>query len=421
MLSDRVSVPLATGLTERAIVLPETLVREFAREQLEPIVIHELAHLRRYDVWTNLLARLMETIGSINPATWYVMRQLSIEREIACDDWVVARTGTGSVLARTLAALANVTDARVPIAAPSALGSRHAIVARIERLLDTRPRRLTYSRPILGGTLVIIALFAVLMQSFMPVLAFAAPQPSGGPRSCPKPDRGIELMYLYGMERNAKNTPPMNAELVASSALRSRPGRPLNLVYEVTVDAFGRLVRSRVIDAPKVLGMKAHFERLLAASTYAPALRNCVPLAQTIRTAAHVGTPEAHSSTVIAPLYAAGWSARNGSTCKIPTVTHARFRPGFVAPTPFSTMMPEFPDSERSIGVDKTYATTIRVRVNGSTATRAIVTEASGRAGFDAAALAAARRASYPLTSTTCKIVPTDYLWKSTFAYQVIP
>ena len=175
-LSDRVQVPLAAGFLRPAIILPASLVERLPADAVETIVIHEVAHLRRYDVWTNALARIAEAFVVLNPAAWFVMRRLSMEREIACDDWVVARTGAGDAFARVLAALAGSAGARMPLAAPSALGSRHAIVVRIERLLDSRPRHLRLSPPALGGAFMLLALIAFTVQSVSPVLAYAPPQ-----------------------------------------------------------------------------------------------------------------------------------------------------------------------------------------------------------------------------------------------------
>ena len=86
LLSDRVPVPLAAGFRHAAIILPAALVEQLGADAVETIVVHEVAHLRRYDVWTNGLARLAEALLALNPAAWFVMRRLSMEREIACDD-----------------------------------------------------------------------------------------------------------------------------------------------------------------------------------------------------------------------------------------------------------------------------------------------------------------------------------------------
>lgn len=145
-VSDRVTVPIATGFTRPTTIFPEPLIEELSGDALETIIIHEVAHLRRYDVWTSTAARFAELTVALNPAAWFIMRRLSIEREIACDDWVVAKTGAGGAFANTLASLATRSHRTVSVAELSALGARHALVVRIEKLLDARPRRLHLSR-----------------------------------------------------------------------------------------------------------------------------------------------------------------------------------------------------------------------------------------------------------------------------------
>ena len=179
-LSDRVRVPIAVGFRRAAIILPAPLVDRLHADAVDTVIIHEIAHLHRRDVWTNALARIAEALAALNPAAWFVMRRLSVEREIACDDWVVARTGAGDAFARTLLDMASRPGARAPLAAPSAVGSRHSVVVRIERLLDSRPRHLRLSLSALGGCLMLLAIIALVVQTVSPVLAYA-PNP-GTPR-----------------------------------------------------------------------------------------------------------------------------------------------------------------------------------------------------------------------------------------------
>jgi beta-lactamase regulating signal transducer with metallopeptidase domain len=171
-LSNRVDVPIALGFFRAAIVLPASLVEQLRADAVDAIVIHEVAHLRRYDVWTNALARIAQALVAVNPAAWFVMRRLSMEREIACDDWVVARTGSGDAFAQTLLTMASRAGGRLPLAAASVFGSRNSVVVRIERLLDSRPRRLRLSPPALGGAVTILALIALVLRSVSPVLAY---------------------------------------------------------------------------------------------------------------------------------------------------------------------------------------------------------------------------------------------------------
>lgn len=423
-LSDRARVPLATGFRRAAIMLPASLLERLPADAVRTILVHEVAHVRRCDVWTNALARIAEVFVALNPVAWFVMRRLSVEREIACDDWVVARTGTGDAFARVLAALANGAGSRAPLGAPSALGSRHAIVERIERLLDSAPRRLRLSPPALGGALMLLALIAFTVQSVSPVLAYQA-QPhlaqaspaSASSGACATPDRGIMMTYFLGAKRRAAGSTAADYVVVpAASTVVARHGAAHVVTFDLTVDATGKPRKVFVLSPQQYPGQAESVRRIAMASTYQPALRNCVPVTATIRTAIPSMRPETSTGAVIVPVYPAGWSAGHASSCKVPTVTHARFRSGFAAPTKFGKMLPAFPDTMTFVPIGSTFATSIDVHVNAAgAATSAAVVRSSGKPAFDNAALVAARTATYPLTDTTCTPLPAEYVWNVTF------
>jgi beta-lactamase regulating signal transducer with metallopeptidase domain len=86
----RVSVPVVVGIVRPMILLPSALATGFEPSQLEALLTHELAHIRRFDPLVNLLQRLIEVLLFFHPAVWYVSRRVSAERENACDDLVVS-------------------------------------------------------------------------------------------------------------------------------------------------------------------------------------------------------------------------------------------------------------------------------------------------------------------------------------------
>jgi beta-lactamase regulating signal transducer with metallopeptidase domain len=93
LTSEKARVPAALGFRNPAIVLPAWALRELTASELQPILIHELAHLRRHDDWTNLLQKAVRAILFFHPAVWWIDARLSLEREMACDDAVLAATG----------------------------------------------------------------------------------------------------------------------------------------------------------------------------------------------------------------------------------------------------------------------------------------------------------------------------------------
>lgn len=84
--AERVVVPKVVGLLKPTILLPSTALTGLPIGDLELILAHELAHIRRHDLWINLLQRLAEAILFFNPAMWWLSRRVSTLREYCCDD-----------------------------------------------------------------------------------------------------------------------------------------------------------------------------------------------------------------------------------------------------------------------------------------------------------------------------------------------
>ena len=90
----RVSVPLVVGIFRPMILIPTSLISGLTPGELEAVLVHELAHIRRFDPIVNVLQRLVEAVLFFHPAVWWVSRCVSVERENACDD-LVLRTNCG--------------------------------------------------------------------------------------------------------------------------------------------------------------------------------------------------------------------------------------------------------------------------------------------------------------------------------------
>src|SRR5450755_1337169 len=104
--TDSVRVPAALGYFRPIVVFPAWALQEIPAAELEAILLHELAHLRRWDDWTNLAQKIVEAIFFFHPAVWFIEGRLSIEREMACDDAVLAANFSPRAYAESLLALA---------------------------------------------------------------------------------------------------------------------------------------------------------------------------------------------------------------------------------------------------------------------------------------------------------------------------
>lgn len=87
--STAVDTPMLIGIFKPLVLLPAGLLTGLSMEQVECILIHELAHVRRWDYAVNLAQSLVEILLFFHPATWFVTRIIRQERENCCDEWVV--------------------------------------------------------------------------------------------------------------------------------------------------------------------------------------------------------------------------------------------------------------------------------------------------------------------------------------------
>jgi beta-lactamase regulating signal transducer with metallopeptidase domain len=103
--SEYVRVPAAIGFWKRTIVLPAWTLRELPAQDLNVILLHEFAHLRRWDDWTNLIQKIVRALFFFHPAVWWIEKRISVEREMACDDAVLAETANPRGYATCLVSL----------------------------------------------------------------------------------------------------------------------------------------------------------------------------------------------------------------------------------------------------------------------------------------------------------------------------
>jgi uncharacterized protein (TIGR03435 family) len=137
--SDEVRSPMAVGFLKPAVILPGGLTAQITPQELDHVLLHEAAHLARGDDWANLAARLLGAATALHPVAWWILRQIERERETACDDWVVARTGEARPYAASLARMFELRASRGEAGealASGMLGGGSRIGERIELLLQ---------------------------------------------------------------------------------------------------------------------------------------------------------------------------------------------------------------------------------------------------------------------------------------------
>ncbi|HTC95800.1 MAG TPA: M56 family metallopeptidase [Terriglobales bacterium] len=164
--SSEVRVPTVIGFFKPVILIPEWALRELSAEELKVILLHELAHLRRWDDWTNLAQKLVRTVFFFHPAVWWIEKRLSLEREMACDDVVVAQTRNPRAYAECLVVLAEKSFGRRAMAmAQAAISHARETSLRLAQILDVnRPDAIGIFKPALA----VVAAFTALCFVVLP-------------------------------------------------------------------------------------------------------------------------------------------------------------------------------------------------------------------------------------------------------------
>lgn len=103
--SAAVEVPSVIGMLRPVILLPASTLTGLTPAQIEMVLAHELAHIRRHDFLVNLMQAVVETLMFYHPAVWWMSRRVRIERENCCDDMAVAVCGNPIQYAKALTRL----------------------------------------------------------------------------------------------------------------------------------------------------------------------------------------------------------------------------------------------------------------------------------------------------------------------------
>ncbi len=144
LVTNRAMSPAVCGLFRPVILLPQSLVERLKPSQLRAVLLHELVHLRRGDVWVNCAQALLQIFYWWHPLLWLANGRIRRVREEAVDDAVMlALRHDAETYAPTLLEVAKLAFNR-PLASLGLVGimeSRSALRQRIERLMDFRPPR----------------------------------------------------------------------------------------------------------------------------------------------------------------------------------------------------------------------------------------------------------------------------------------
>jgi uncharacterized protein (TIGR03435 family) len=169
--SARVSTPTVIGWLRPVVLLPVAALAGLTPQQVEAILAHELAHIRRHDFLINLLQTLGETALFYHPAVWWLSSRIRTEREHCCDDVAVSVCGDAREYAAALTELASWSIAHPPL---TMAATRGPLLNRVRRLL-----RMEESDRRFGRTTLAVAVVLTTVAGVVALGAILKAQPIG--------------------------------------------------------------------------------------------------------------------------------------------------------------------------------------------------------------------------------------------------
>jgi bla regulator protein BlaR1 len=169
--SKLVKMPFVTGHWKPMIFIPLGLLTKLPEGEIEAVLLHELAHIRRNDYFMNFLQHIGESIFFFNPGLLWISSLLREERENCCDDMAIDRTKDKMEFVRALISFREYDLSRTGVAVPFPAG-RHQLLQRVTRIVHNKNKSLSKAEK-----LFFIASFCVIS-----LLLATSTHQTGGPR-----------------------------------------------------------------------------------------------------------------------------------------------------------------------------------------------------------------------------------------------
>jgi TonB family protein len=423
-----VRVPTVVGWLRPVVLIPVSAIAGLAPQQLDALIMHELAHIQRHDALINIFLLVVETILFYQPAVWWVNRRIRIERENCCDDLAVLRCGDALMYVEALASLES---GRFPprLALAANGGKLRNRVARLLGVPSDNPQR--YSLPAIAGAAIVslvVGTVAIARPGTMvtnaivravPVLGtqIAALFPTPSPVTNAIPVLGSPVVPISTGHAPilAEPIPPSNNKLVA--VVDDTPISELNLEQRVQLVVALSSNKATVADMKRIrsdslqLLEEEAVEREAAAKAHVTVspleidrqiddllTRSKITHDQLSKKLADAGSSE--SSLRDQYVAALGWQkaamlerVKDASDNNVPAQI-AEVSPSMPSHSPIlslsSLAIPPYPPISRRLGEQGTTVLTLSVNKMGDV-TEAVVANSSGKPRLDRAAVQWAR------------------------------
>jgi HEAT repeat protein/beta-lactamase regulating signal transducer with metallopeptidase domain len=272
------AMPMAWGLFRPAVLMPAD-ADAWPDERLRIVLLHELAHVKRHDCLTHMLAQMSCALHWFNPLAWMAARHVRTERERACDDLVLAAGTRGSDYADQLIEIARVMRAgRFPAVlagASLAMAHRSELEGRLLAILDPSVPRAGLSRLRTSAATTIFALGVLPLASVQPWQIAASDQPKAAtpqstsapsPQTAPAPNPQAptqsEPSALSADQQRVQRNARRAGEIASSSVQSAVHSAVVSGVQVGVQTGVATSVSSSVVAAAAATGVHAAFTHL---------------------------------------------------------------------------------------------------------------------------------------------------------------
>lgn len=172
--SQKTSTPMVVGLFNPVVILPETIVKTMTAEQLLPIIMHELAHVKRGDLWFSLVQELLAIVFWWSPVMRGFNRQIHINRELACDFRAVKALNSPKQYAQSLLDCAKImVSQKQNVLSVGLFSKKKELTERIEAALCSKQERTSKPLSIVAACAALALTTAATAQNFAPKVSIA--------------------------------------------------------------------------------------------------------------------------------------------------------------------------------------------------------------------------------------------------------
>ncbi len=158
--STLIKVPVVLGYLKPVVLIPTEILSGMPMNQIEAIIAHELAHIRRNDYIINVIQTIIETVFFFHPAVWYLSSKISNERENCCDDIALTVCDGSLIYAKALVSIQDL-SLRKHYAAVAFSGRKKHLLNRIKRMIMKPKGKSNFTDKIIAATIILSAIIAL--------------------------------------------------------------------------------------------------------------------------------------------------------------------------------------------------------------------------------------------------------------------